>query len=172
MLTTADFLNIAQWSGILTVAFAALAVLSFIFQWGIRFRVVGATGFMGVLTFGLFALSLVPFTRTAVVGAVHYSQVYDNGGPQVVISVPPKVTESQLEATLQQAAADLFSYGRVAQSQTQMTIRARTIIHPAKGVSEPLYLGQVKRSLANRNDNQLAIEIYHDKFAKLPQQQA
>jgi|SRR6478672_206344 hypothetical protein len=168
MLTTANFLTIAQVIGILTVVCGALSVLGFLLKWGIRFRLVGITGFMGVLTGGLFALSLVPFTRTAIPGAVHYLEVYDNGGPQVVIAVPPQITESQLDATLRQAAADLFSYGRVALSQTQMTIRARTTVHPAKGVSEPLYLGEAKRSLSNREDDQLAIEIYHDKFAKLP----
>jgi len=169
MLTTADFLIFAQWVGILTLVCGAIALLAFIFQWGIRFRLVGVTGFLGVLTVGLFALGVVPFTRTVIPGALRFSVVYDNGGPQTVIAVAPQITESELEATLRQAASDLFSYGRMGGgTDNQMTIRARTILHPEPGVSQPLFLGQAKRSLASRDDQQMAVTIYSESFAQLP----
>jgi hypothetical protein len=168
MLTNSDFLTFGQWSGILTIACGVIAILGFILKWGIRFRLVGATGFMVVLTAGLFALGLVPFSRAVIPGAAHFSIVYDNGGNQTVITVPQNLTETELEATLRQAASDLFSYGRLGGADQQLTIRARTIIHPEVGVSKPLFLGQVKRSLATRNDEQMAIEIYPESFAQLP----
>ena len=168
MLTTADLLVFTQWAGTLTLVCGAIAVLAFIFKWGIRFRLVGATGLLGVLTGGLFALSLVPITRTVIPGTVRFNLVYDNGGPQTVIAVPPQLTESELEATLRQAASDLFSYGRLGGSDNQLTIRARTIIHPKPGVSKPLFLGQAKRSLATRNDEKMVIDIYPESFAQLP----
>ncbi|WP_017316199.1 Ycf51 family protein [Mastigocladopsis repens] len=169
MFTPADFLKYTQWSGIATIVFAAVAVLGFIFKWGIRFRLIGSTGFMLVLTGGLFALSLTPLSRTVIPGAVRYSRVYDNGATQTVISIPSQITPSELEATLRQAASDLYSYGRLGTlTDNQLTIRARTIVHPEPGISIPLYLGQVKRSLASREDSQMAIEIYQDKFAQLP----
>lgn len=172
MPTTADFLTAAQWVGITTLACAALTVLGFILKWGIRFRLVGATGFLGVVTGGLFALGLVPLTRTVVPGALRYSVVYDNGGTKTVIAVRPQITESELSATLRQAASDLYSYGRLGRDEDKLTIRARTIIHPERGISKPLYLGQVKRSLANRNDEQMAIEIYQEQLAQLPKSAA
>ena len=168
MLTTADFLAFTQWVGILVLVSGVITVLSFIFKWDIRFRLVGATGLLGVLTAGLFALSLVPITRSVIPGAVRFSRVYDNGSTQTVIAVPPSITQSELEATLRQAASDLFSYGRLGGVGNQMTIRARTIVHPEPGVSQPLFLGQVKRSLATRNDEQMAIDIYPESFAQLP----
>ncbi|KYC41232.1 hypothetical protein WA1_03455 [Scytonema hofmannii PCC 7110] len=170
MFTTDNFFQYTQWSGIATLAFAGLVILGFVFKWGLRFRLVGATGFMLVITGGLFALSLTPLTHTVIPDAIHYSLVYDNGGPQAVIALPPEITPSQLEATLRQAANDLYSYGRLgAFSDNQLTVRARTIIHPEKGVSVPLYLGQIRRSLAKREDQHMAIEIYQDKVAQLPQ---
>lgn len=169
MLTTANFLIFTQWVGILTLVGGAITVLGFIFNWGIRFRLVGATGFLGVLTGGLFTLALVPFTRTVIPDAVRFSMVYDNGGPQTVIAVSQQITESELDATLRQAASDLFSYGRIGGIDNQLTIRARTIIHPEPGVSKPLFLGEVKRSLATRNDEQMVINIYSESFAQLPQ---
>ncbi len=169
MLTTADFLTATKWVGITTLVFAAITVLGFILKWGIRFRLVGVTGFLGVLTSGLFALGLVPFTRSVIPGAVRFSTVYDNGATQAVIAVRPQISESQLEATLRQAASDLYSYGRLGRTgEEQLTIRARTIIHPEPGVSKPLYLGQVKRSLSSRNDEQMEIAIFPDNLAQLP----
>ena len=172
MLKTADFLVGSQWMGIATCACLALTVLAFILKWGIRFRLVGATGFLGVLTAGLFTLGLVPFTRTVVPGAVRFSRVYDNGATQAVIAVPPKITNVELEATLRQAASDLYSYGRLGGDSDQLTIRVRTIIHPDPGVTMPVYLGQVKRSLSKRDDDQMALEMYQDKIAKLPKSAA
>lgn len=168
MITTAEFLKASQWAAILTLLLAAITVLGFIRKWDIRFRLVGATGFLGVVTGGLFALGLTPLTRTVVEGAVRYSVVYDNGATQAVIAVPPQISDSELEATLRQAASDLYSFGRVGREENRLTIRARTIIHPEPGVSKPLYLGQVKRSLASRNDEEMGIEIYHESLAQLP----
>lgn len=169
MLTTADFLNAAKWSGILTLVCAAIAVLAFVLQWGVRFRFVGITGFMGVLTGGLFALGLVPLTHTVIPGATRFSVIYDSGATQAVIAVTPKITRSELEATLQQAASDLFSYGRLGRGDEKLTVRARTIIHPQPGVSEPLYLGEVKRSLRTREDADMSLEINQQNWDRLSQ---
>lgn len=169
MPTTDDFLNYSLWIAATTLAFAVLAGLGFLFKWGIRFRLVGATGFLGVLTVGLFSLSLVPFTRTVIPGAVHFSTVFDSGATQAVIVVPPTITESELSATLQQAASDLFSVGRLSRKEDQLTIRARAILHPEPGVSQLLYLGQIQRSLYDRKDNQMTIQLFSENLAKLPQ---
>ncbi|MGG6298012.1 Ycf51 family protein [Leptolyngbya sp. AN02str] len=168
--TTADFLKIAQWSGIFTLVCGAIAILGFLFKWGIRFRFVGVTGFMAVLTVGLFSLSLFPLTRTIIPGAVRYTSVYDSGSTNVVITVPTPLTEEAFTATLQQAASDMFSPGRLGRGgEDRLTIRARTVIHPSEGVSEPLYLGEVRRSLLNRDDEDMTIRINRANFAKLPQ---
>ncbi len=169
MLTTSDFLQYAQWSGIATLVFGAIAVLAFLLKWGIRFRLVGTTGFMLVLTGGLFALSLVPLSRTVIPGAVKYTLVYDNASTQTVIATSPNITPDQLEATLRQAASNLYSFGRLgSRSNNQLTIRARTVIHPEPGVSVPLFLGQIKRTLESREDADMDIEIYLEKFDQLP----
>jgi hypothetical protein len=168
MLTTADFLQASQWSGYLTLLCGAIAILGFVFKWGIRFRFVGVTGFMIVLTFGLFSLSLVPFTRTVVPGAVRFATVYDSGATQVVIAVPPETSPSVLEPTLRQAANDFFSPGRLNRGQNRMTIRVRTVLHPAEGVSQPIYLGEVRRSLQFREDEQMEVTLYPEGIAQLP----
>lgn len=168
MPSLSTFLIATQWAGILTLVFAAITLLSFILQWGIRFRLVGATGLMLVLTSGLFALSLVPISRTTVPGAVRFSRVYDSGATQVVIAVPPSITEPELTATLKQAASDLFSSGRLSQGKSQMMIRARTLFHLEEGLSRLVYLGDVQRSLVVRDDSQMQITLYPEAVALLP----
>jgi hypothetical protein len=169
MITTADFLKYCQWSGIATLAFGAITVLALILKWGFKFRLVGATGFMGVLTGGLFALSLVPLTHTAIPGSVHYSLIYDDGNDRATIAVITPITESTLEATLRQAAGDLYSYGRSGRADRQLNIRARTVIHPLPGVSQPLVLGSVTHSLADGKDGDLVVQIDRDNLAKVAQ---
>ena len=163
-----DFLVVSKWSAIATLSVGVLATLAFVLKWGIRFRLVGITGFMGVLTGGVFALGLVPFTRMVVPGALQFSTIYDSGATQAVIAVPPSISETELEATLKQAASNLFSPGRLGGRSEKLTIRARTVLHPEAGVSQPLFLGEVKRSLIARDDEQIEITIYSDRLAQLP----
>lgn len=173
MFSTDDFARYTQWSGIATLIFAFITIVGFIFKWGIRFRLAGVTGFMLVLTGGFFPLSLTPLTRTVIPGSIRYTLVFDNGASKAVISTPPQITRSELDATLRQAASDLFSYGRLgSREDDQLIIRARTIVHQEPGLSIPLYLGQVKRSLSSREDDVMQIDIYEDNFAQLPTSQS
>lgn len=168
MLGTQQIIQAAQWSGIATIVIGVIALFGFLFKWGIRFRLVGATGFMIVLTGGIFALGLGFYKRPAIPDAARYSRVFDTGAAQVVIAVSPTITPTQLEATLKQASIDMFSRGRLAQGSDHMTIRARTILHPKPGLSQPLYLGEISRSLSQREDDNATIKLYKDQLAQLP----
>jgi hypothetical protein len=168
MFSTEQLQTYTLWAGYFTIFCAVVATLGYFFKWGIRFRLVGVTGFMGVLTGGLFALSLGLYTRPTIPDAVKFSRVFDMGGNTVVISVAPEITETQLHATLEQAALDLYSSGRLSQGTDKMTIRLRTVVPEKPGISKLLYLGQVKRSLMSREDAEPEIEIYPDKLAQLP----
>jgi hypothetical protein len=165
--TLGEFAQAAQVMGGLTTLAALVTLVGFGFRWGIRFRLVGVTGFMAVLTGGLFALGLTPVTRTVLPNASRYTTVYDGGGTQAVIAVAGNLTPEQLTATLQQAANDLFSYGRLATGDGMLTVRARTLLHPEPGVTEPLYLGQVRRSLRQRQDGAMVVELNTQALARM-----
>lgn len=167
MPTPAEFLEATKWSGITVIVMAALTALAFLFGWGIRFRLVGITGFIGVLTVGLFGLSFQPLTRTVIPGAVPYETVYDSGAAQIVVKVPSTITKPELEATLQQAASNLLKPSRLGPPGRVPTIRARTLMHQAGGVSRLVYLGQVRPTRATDGDNALEITLDPDAFASL-----
>ena len=166
-----DFFAYAKWLGIATLGFLLLTVVAFIVRWGIRFRLVGITAFMGVLTSGLFALAISLFNYVEIPGAVDYKLVYDNGANQAVIAVSGELTESEVEATLRQAARDLFSYGRIGLGDDKFIIRIRTLLHPEPGLTQPLFLGKVRRSLSQREDEQMQIEVFSDNLALLSERE-
>lgn len=164
-----DFFTYAKWSGIATIVCLVVAIASFVAGWGFRFRLVGVTSFMGVLTIGIFALGLSLVTRAEIPGAVRYSLVYDTGANQAVIAVPPDIEKSAIEPTLIQAINDLYSYGRTGVGgNDRFTVKLRTLLHPQTGKSRPLYLGEAQRSLFNRSDDDIKIDIYGENIAQLP----
>jgi hypothetical protein len=163
-----DFALIAQKLGIFVLCCALLTGIAFARQWTWRFRMVGVTSFAVLLTIGCLTLSINPLTHESIPDAVRYSLVYDRMGPQAVISVPQDITETQLEATLRQAAANLFSPGRNGGGVSKdLTIRVRTVLHPVEGVSQPLYIGQIRRSLRLRQDPDMRVEIFRDNLASI-----
>lgn len=164
-----DLFTYAQWSGIATIGCLILAVIAFIAGWGFRFRLVGVTSFMAVLTLSIFALGLGLFPHAEIPGAVRYSLVYDNGANQAVVAVPPEIEPSAIEPTLRQAATDLYSYGRTGTNgNDRFTVKLRTVLHPKTGVSQPLYLGEASRSLISRTDEDIKIEVFTENLAQLP----
>jgi Protein of function (DUF2518) len=168
MLTPASFLEYSKYGGIATIALVVLTILGLLFHWGFRFRLVGVTGFMAVLTVGLFGLSLGLSPRASFPGAVRYSLIYDNGNSQAVVAVANRsMTVEAAEATLRQAAQDLYSFGRVGEGDGNMHIRMRSIIHPQAGVSEPVYLGEAVRNLSNRDSQELEIVVDRKNLSKL-----
>jgi hypothetical protein len=151
---------------------AGITVLAFLLKWSFRFRLVGATSFAAVLTGGLLGLSFEPFTRTVIPGAVPYTTVYDSGADQIVITIPPEITESELTATLQQAASNLFKPYRLGVPGQVPTIRARTILHTTPGVSELVYVGQVQPVPNSETGETLTVTLDRQRLQLLSQDTA
>jgi hypothetical protein len=163
-----DFTTYTTYSIYVTIAFFLLTLLGIIFKWGIRFRLVGITGFMGVLTIGLWGLSLGLFAHKTIPGAVPYNLVYDNGANKTVIVLPKTVTESELKATLTQAANNLYSSGRTGiGGDDKLTIKARVLLHKEEGITKPVYIGEAKRILGQKENDNIEIEIFSDRLAEI-----
>ena len=168
MSTPADFLIATKYFGIATLTMAGITLLAFGLGWGFRFRLVGITSFMGVLTGGLLGLSFEPFSRTAVPGAIPFNTVYDSGAAQIVIKVPDTITPTELEATLQQAASNLLKPSRLGSQGSTPTIRARTIRHEPGGISNLVYLGQIQPTAQSDAEIPFSIQLDEVAFQSLP----
>ena len=87
-----------------------------------------------------------------------------------MVAVSPDIEESAIKPTLIQAATDLYSYGRTGVGgNNQFTVKLRTVLHPQQGVSKPLFLGEAKRSLANRSEEDIQTEIFTQNLTQLSQ---
>ena len=165
---TIDFFLYAKLLGIATIISLVVAVIAFVVGWSFRFRLVGVTSFMGVLTLGVFALGLGLFPHADIPGAARYALVYDNGANQAVVAVSPEIEESAIEPTLIQAATDLYSYGRTGTGgNDRFTIKLRTVLHPQSGISQPLFLGTAQRSITDRSSDEIEIEVFDENIAQL-----
>lgn len=162
--------SIGVWLGYTAIGLLVLTIVAFFAGWGFRFRLVGVTSFMMVLTGGVFSLYLGLFTHVNIPGSVRYALTYDNGANKAVVAVSPEIAADAIEPTLLQAAADLNSYGRTGtQGNNTFTISLRTVLHPEEGISEPLFLGQATRSLSIRDDDNVEVELFEQNIAQLPQ---
>ena len=169
MFDTINFFLYAKWLGIATIISLVVGIVAFVVGWGFRFRLVGVTSFMGVLTVGVFALGLALFPHTEIPGAARYALIYDSGANQAVVAVSPEIEKSAIEPTLIQAASDLYSYGRTGVGgNDRFTIKLRTVLHPQPGISQPLFLATANRSIRDRASEEIEIELFEENIAQLP----
>ena len=161
MFSTEQLVLVAEGLAIAMVIFGAVTTLAFIANWGFRYRMVGVTSFTGVLAGGALGLSLALYQRPMIPNAQAFVRVYDRSAGQLVISVNPKMTPEQLEATLKQAAIDLSSPGR-SSADGMITVRARVLVHTEPGLTQPLYVGVAVRSLDSKRDDVENIQVQID----------
>lgn len=166
---TSNLFIYGKWLGVATILCLVITIIAFVIGWNFRFRLVGVTSFMGVLTIGMFALGLSFFPHAEIPGAARYTLVYDNGANQAVVAVAPDIEKSAIEPTLLQAISDLYSYGRTGNGgNNQFTVKLRTVLHPQTGISQPLFLAEAKRSLIARGDEKIEINLLRQNLSQLP----
>ena len=161
------FATAARYCLILAGVLGFMTIVLWVRQIKWRFAFFGYTAFTLVLAAGLGALSLAPIVRTTIPGTAPFSTVFDDNSTKAAIAVSPSITPEQLDPTLRQAAANLYSYGRYSPTTRTLTIRARAIVHPEPGISLPIYVGQVQRSMEMRDDPDMTIDIDSSAFAQL-----
>lgn len=163
------FATAARYCGILAAILGVVTVILWVrgIKW--RFAFFGYTAFTVVLAFGLAALSLGPIVRTTIPGAAPYTTVFDDGSTRATIAVNGGITPEKLSLTLEQASQNLYSAGRYASTSRTLVVRARTIVHPEAGISKPIYLGEVRRSLLVRDDPEQQVSVDIAAFGELRQ---
>jgi len=119
-----------------------LAAFAFVTKQVWRFKAVGYTGFLIVLTAGLFALGPAFTPRPKVQGAKPYQIVFDQYRSRLVVAVAPTITPEELGLTLRQVRNQVGSTGRRA-GAGKLEIIARTLISIAPGTSQVVYLGRL-----------------------------
>jgi len=129
-----------------------------------RFKAVGYTGFLLVLTAGLLALSLAPITRPKVEGAKSFEVVFDRGRGRIVIAVSPQIQPEELALTLKQARIRRFS-----SAKGTFEVIARTLVSVAPGTSQLIVLGNLRASATAEDEIKIDPEGFIQLKAALAQ---
>ncbi len=125
------------WSGL---GLGAMTLIAFLFRWGVRFRLVGATIFSLLLSGSCWAFKESYSPPVTIEGAIYAPVVFDNGVDLVVAKAPEDFPEEAIDPSLEQIAENLKGGGR---NGSKVTIRIRKLITKEAGISEPIILGEV-----------------------------
>ena len=155
-----------SWSGL---ALAIITILFFIFNWGGKYRLVGATIFTLLLSISCWAFSESYRPPLNVEGAKYAPVVYDNGSDLVVAQASEDFPEEAIEPTLQQIAGNLKGGGG---NRSVVHVRIRKLEPVAEGVSKPVILGEVLLDVVTGTTSPLPSlepkEIYEPELSSEP----
>ena len=140
------------WSG---VALAFITLISFLFRWGPRFRLIGITGFTFLLAGSCWAFANSYSPPVVIQGAIRTPVVFDNGDDLVISQAPPDFPKEAIQPTLEQLAENVRGGGR---KGGVVNVRLRQVLPVEEGVSRPVILGEVVRDL-RQNITQIKTDI-------------
>ncbi len=132
------------WSGL---GLGLITILAFLFNWGIKFRLVGTAIFTLLLSGSCWAFNESYTPPRTFEGAMYTPVVYDNGGNLVVAQVEADFPAEAIEPSLQQLSENLKGGGR---NGEEITVRIRKVEDHSPGISTPIILGEaIRDSLTN-----------------------
>ena len=140
------------WAGL---GLGVITIISFLFKWGIKFRLTGATIFTLLLAGSCWAFvgSYTPPFRVA--GALYAPVVYDNGNDLVIAQAADDFPEESIEPSLKQIAGNLKGGGR---KGGDVHVRLRKVQNIKDGLDQPIILGEVVRDLKQNITFRINIE--------------
>ncbi len=127
------------WSGL---GLGFITIISFLFNWGVKFRLVGAAIFTLLLSGSCWAFQESYTPPVTIEGAMYTPVVYDNGGNLIVAQAPEDFPSEAIEPSLKQIAGNLKGGGR---NGAKVAVRIRKIEDIRPGVSTPIVLGEAIR---------------------------
>ena len=132
------------WSGL---GLGFMTIVAFLFNWGLKFRLVGTAIFTLLLSGSCWAFNESYTPPRTFEGAMYTPVVYDNGGNLVVAQVQADFPSEAIDPSLQQLSENLKGGGR---NGAEITVRIRKIEAQSPGVSTPIVLGEaIRDSLTN-----------------------
>ena len=130
-----------KWAGL---GLGFLALVSFLFGWGVKYRLTGTTIFTLLLSASCWAFNQSYTPPVKVEGYKYAPIVYDNGFDLVVAQASEDFPDEAIKPTLEQIARNLKGGGR---NGSVVDVRIRKVKTTGEGVSKPIIIGQVLRDI-------------------------
>jgi len=121
-----------------------LTLIAFIFDFGFKFRTVGATIFSLLLSLSSWAFIQSYSEKVVIEGSKYVPIVYDNGFDLIVAKAEDDFPEESIEPTLKQLSENLRKGSR---SGANVKIKIRKIEKISDDVSKPVVVGEVQKNI-------------------------
>ena len=120
-----------------------ITLITFFFNFSLKFRLTGATIFSFLLSIFSWAFLQSYSDNVKVEGAIYLPTVYDNGSDLIITKADKEFPAESIEPTLKQISSNLK---RGSRSGRKVKIRIRTLEQISKGVSKPIVIGEIEKN--------------------------
>ena len=125
-----------------------ITLITFFFNFPLKFRLTGATIFSFLLSIFSWAFLQSYSENIKIEGAVYLPVVYDNGSDLIITKADEDLPLESIEPTLEQISSNLKKGSR---SGRKVKIRIRRLEKISEGVSKPIIIGEVEKSFITGN---------------------
>jgi hypothetical protein len=130
--------------GLLGIFLFCVTVIAFIFNFGFKFRIIGATIFSILLSLSSWAFIQSYTEKVLIEDAKYVPIVYDNGFDLIIAKAEDDFPEESIEPTLEQLSKNLRKGSR---SGANIKIKIRKLEKISDGVSKPVVIGEVQKNV-------------------------
>ena len=129
--------------GFLGIFLFLVTIIAFIFNFGFKFRITGATIFSLLLSLSSWAFIQSYSENIKIEGARYLQTVYDNGFDLIITKADENFPEEAIKPTLNQLSKNLKKGSR---SGSKVKIKIRKLERISNGVSRPVIIGETEKS--------------------------
>ena len=129
--------------GIIGIILFFITLITFFFNFKIKFRLTGATIFSFLLSLFSWAFLQSYIENVSVDGAVYAPIVYDNGKNLIIAKANKDFQQISVKPTLEQISLNLNKGSRSGQN---VKIKIRSLEKISEDISKPIILGEVEKS--------------------------
>ena len=127
-----------------------VTLISFFFNFPLKFRLTGATIFSFLLSIFSWAFLQSYSENIKIEGAVYLPIVYDNGSDLIITKADHDLPTESIKPTLEQISSNLKKGSR---SGRKVKIRIRSLEKISEGVSKPIVIGEIEKSFITDNSD-------------------
>ena len=130
--------------GLFGVFLFICTITAYVFNFGFKFRITGATIFSLLLSLSSWAFIQSYSEKVVIEDAKYVPIVYDNGFDLIIAKVDYDFPEESIKPTLEQLSENLRKGSR---SGANVKIKIRKLEKISDGVSKPVVIGEVQKNV-------------------------
>ena len=136
--------NTPKFFGYFGIFLFICTTVAFIFNFGFKFRIIGATIFSFLLSLSSWAFIQSYTEKVVIEGAKYVPIVYDNGFDLIIAKADDDFPEEYIKPTLEQLSENLR---RGSRAGANVKIKLRKLEKISNDISKPVVIGEVQKNV-------------------------